>query len=193
MRLGHTLPDGVGGLAGALAVLDGLRRRAATGEGAYYDVSQLEAYVALSGEDVAQVATTGVEPAWCSAGGVYRCRGGDQWVAVDGPPVTVDADRTKEEVTAELQAAGVAAFGVLTPTDLVADAHLAARGYLAHPSFGGTVVALPGSALVADPPLVRLGARAPRFGEHTRELVAWLGYPATAIDRFVADGVLYEQ
>ena len=33
LRLGHTLPDGVGGLVGTLAALDGLRRRDLTGEG----------------------------------------------------------------------------------------------------------------------------------------------------------------
>ncbi|HLK45470.1 MAG TPA: CoA transferase, partial [Acidimicrobiales bacterium] len=56
LRLGHTLPDGVGGLAGALAVLRGLRLRAETGTGWYFDVAQLEAYAALSGEDVLRVA-----------------------------------------------------------------------------------------------------------------------------------------
>ena len=52
LRLGHTLPDGVGGLVGALAALRGLRERATTGRGGWFDVSQLEAYVALSGEEL---------------------------------------------------------------------------------------------------------------------------------------------
>ena len=52
LRLGHTLPDGVGGLVGALAALRGLRERDERGVGGWFDVSQLEAYVALSGEDL---------------------------------------------------------------------------------------------------------------------------------------------
>jgi crotonobetainyl-CoA:carnitine CoA-transferase CaiB-like acyl-CoA transferase len=137
------------------------------------------------------VAETGAEPEWCSAGGVYRCRGEDEWVAVDGPPVRVDPSRPKEEVAAELQARGVPAFPVLAPPDLVSDAHLAARGYLARPTFDGRAVTLPGSAVVADPPLVRIGARAPRFGEHTRAVAASLGYSAREVDALIDAGVLY--
>jgi crotonobetainyl-CoA:carnitine CoA-transferase CaiB-like acyl-CoA transferase len=191
LRLGHTLPDGVGGLAGALAVLIGLRLRAETGAGSYFDISQLEAYAALSGEDIAEVAATGAEPAWCSDGGVYRCSGDDAWVAVDGGPVEVDASRTKEEVAASLQAAGVGAFPVLGPLDLVTDAHLAARGYLARPVFDGRTVALPGSAIVSDPPLVHFGDAAPRFGEHTRAIAASLGYSGPEVDALIESGVLY--
>jgi len=219
MRLGHTLPDGVGGLAGALAVLGGLRRRVETGGGSSYDVSQLETYAAMAGEDVLAVSATGVEPGRRGNAspdrrvqGVYRCLGVDQWVAVAvdrgsevdvlgrllGGPADLDAalacftaSRTKEDATGALQAAGIAAFSVLTPGDLVDDPQLAWRGYLKRPSFDGVVVPLPGSAIVSNPSLVRFGERAPRFGEHTREVVRSLGYDDDAIERLTASGVLH--
>ncbi len=89
MRLGHALPDGVGGLAGALAALRGLRRRDATGRGGWFDVSQLEVYTAISGEDIA--AASGGKPIPRVGNrsrhegvvqGVFRCAGDDQWIAL---------------------------------------------------------------------------------------------------------------
>jgi crotonobetainyl-CoA:carnitine CoA-transferase CaiB-like acyl-CoA transferase len=52
MRLGHALPDGIGGVVGALAALRGLREREERGHGGWFDLSQLESYAAMSGEDV---------------------------------------------------------------------------------------------------------------------------------------------
>jgi crotonobetainyl-CoA:carnitine CoA-transferase CaiB-like acyl-CoA transferase len=89
LRLGHTLPDGVGGLAGTLAALDGLRRRNLTGKGGRYDLSQLEAYCAMSGEELLEssvlhhdVAPRGNHGTAANPHGVYPCRGDDQWVAL---------------------------------------------------------------------------------------------------------------
>jgi crotonobetainyl-CoA:carnitine CoA-transferase CaiB-like acyl-CoA transferase len=88
LRLGHTLPDGVGGLAGTLAALDGLRRRNLTGRGGRYDLSQLEAYCAMSGEGLLEssvvdqdVERRGNRGTAADPHGVYPCRGDDQWVA----------------------------------------------------------------------------------------------------------------
>ncbi len=89
LRLGHTLPDGVGGLVGTLAALDGLRRRDRTGKGGRYDLSQLEAYCALSGEELLASSVRGRDQPrrgnrgnGVSPHGVYPCRGDDQWVAL---------------------------------------------------------------------------------------------------------------
>jgi crotonobetainyl-CoA:carnitine CoA-transferase CaiB-like acyl-CoA transferase len=89
LRLGHTLPDGVGGLLGTLAALDGLRRRTLTGRGARYDLSQLEGYCALSGEELLESSVTGQDVVargnhgnGGAPHGVYPCRGADQWVAL---------------------------------------------------------------------------------------------------------------
>ena len=59
MRLGHALPDGVGGIVGALAALRGLRERDERGVGGWFDLSQLESYVAASGEDILAASMTG--------------------------------------------------------------------------------------------------------------------------------------
>ena len=89
LRLGHTLPDGVGGLVGTLAALDGLRRRGLTGKGGRYDLSQLEAYCALSGEELLAASVQGRDQLrrgnrgnGVSPHGVYPCRGDDQWIAL---------------------------------------------------------------------------------------------------------------
>ena len=89
LRLGHTLPDGVGGLVGTLAALDGLRRRNATGKGGRYDLSQLEAYCAMSGEELLASSVSAQDiPRRGNQGndvcphGVYPCRGDDQWIAL---------------------------------------------------------------------------------------------------------------
>ncbi len=89
LRLGHTLPDGVGGLVGSLAALDGLRRRDLTGKGGRYDLSQLEAYCALSGEELLAASVQGRDQPrrgnrgnGVSPHGVYPSRGSDQWIAI---------------------------------------------------------------------------------------------------------------
>ncbi len=89
LRLGHTLPDAVGGLLGTLAVLRGLRERSQPGEASRFDLSQLEAYSALSGEAVLASSVLGVDiersgnqsptVAWQ---GVCQCIGEDEWVGV---------------------------------------------------------------------------------------------------------------
>jgi crotonobetainyl-CoA:carnitine CoA-transferase CaiB-like acyl-CoA transferase len=210
LRLGHTLPDGAGGLAGALAALRGLRERDARGgTGGWFDVSQLEAYVALSGEELL-VASMSDEPLARlgnrsrsgAVQGVFPCAGDDAWVAIrvanerdlqrladvaDQPAlvstalaVPRDDDAVeamigaftrgldKHEAARRLQAVGLESFAVLTPAELVDDAHLDARGFFLDVPYDDRLLRLPGSPLhgLADP-----GGRAPRFGEHTRAVL----------------------
>ena len=89
LRLGHTLPDGVGGLVGALAALRGLRERDDRGVGGWFDVSQLEAYAAVSGEDLLLAATSqqtlermGNRSRYGVLQGVFPCSGDDEWLAL---------------------------------------------------------------------------------------------------------------
>jgi crotonobetainyl-CoA:carnitine CoA-transferase CaiB-like acyl-CoA transferase len=208
LRLGHTLPDGTAGLAGALAALRGLRERAESGTGGWFDLSQLEAYTAMSGEDLLlasisgqQLPRIGNRSRYGAIQGVYPCRGHDEWIAIrlvdqhdlsqlekatglSGLPSALPAspsdhdvidarissytlNHDKHELTARLQNAGVEAFAVLKPPELVADGHLRRHGFLLEVPFEDSRVALPGSPLHADPPLVNPHGPAPGFGEHT--------------------------
>jgi crotonobetainyl-CoA:carnitine CoA-transferase CaiB-like acyl-CoA transferase len=89
LRLGHALPDGVGGVVGALAALRGLRERNERGCGGWFDLSQLEAYSALSGEDILaasmlgeSLSRIGNRSRQVPVQGIFPCRGEDQWVAI---------------------------------------------------------------------------------------------------------------
>lgn len=98
MRLGHTLPDATGGLIGALAALRGLRRQMTTGSGGWFDISQLEAYVAMAGELVIDATRKAREPDLVGnrsrskvIQGVFPCKGEDEWIAIR---IESDADCT---------------------------------------------------------------------------------------------------
>ncbi len=61
-KLGAAMPDGISGLNGALAVLAGLARRDATGEGLHVDISMLESFAAIGGEAFLVASETGIAP-----------------------------------------------------------------------------------------------------------------------------------
>jgi crotonobetainyl-CoA:carnitine CoA-transferase CaiB-like acyl-CoA transferase len=214
LRLGHTLPDGVGGLVGALAALRGLRERDERGVGGWFDVSQLEAYTAISGEDLlladsgCALDRRGNRSRYGALQGVFRCVGEDDWVAIRladqsdverlaelaglpglgavGATMARDDDAAealiagytvhhdKHELAARMQAAGIEAFPALTPPELLGDAHLDARGFFIDVPLDGCEVRLPGSPLHG---LVDPAGRAPRFGEHTDEVLARVREP----------------
>jgi crotonobetainyl-CoA:carnitine CoA-transferase CaiB-like acyl-CoA transferase len=193
LRLGHPLPDGVGGLAGAYAAIRGLRERDVRGFGGWFDVSQLETYVAMSGEDLVDrgpVPRIGNRSRWGVRQGVYPCRGDEEWIAVrldgdadveaftaatgvdacnDAALAAFTAGRDRLEVTRLLQDAGIEAFPALKPADLIGDPQLRHRGYLLEVPFRGETIVLPGSPFfgLADPT-----GRVPRFGEHTQPVLA---------------------
>ena len=216
LRLGHTLPDGVGGLVGTYAALVGLRRRAETGSGCYLDVSQLEAYCALSGEELlAHAAGAGPDrgpdegDAVDPEPGVYPCRGEDEWVVIaprsrveseaarallgdpgQGTPRTAAHD--KVALSAALQRLGVPAFAVLRADELVADPQLVARRYFVPVRFGDRTVALPGSALRGRPELVDPHGLPPAFGADTAAVLHHdLGLSATVLEKLAADGAIF--
>lgn len=89
LRLGHTLPDATGGLIGALAALRGLRNNLESGAAGWFDVSQLEAYVAMAGEGIlAASRSDGGDPLVGNRSrigafqGVFPCMGDDNWIAL---------------------------------------------------------------------------------------------------------------
>lgn len=63
LRVGYPVCDTLGGLFGAFAVSAALVRRAATGQGAFLDVSMLESTISALGWPVSNYLLAGVEPA----------------------------------------------------------------------------------------------------------------------------------
>ena len=137
--------------------------------------------------------------------GVFPCRGEDQWIAIrlDGtddvarfaaasqtdPAAFADPDRAepamaaftrpwdKHDLAARLQALGLEAFPALDANELLADPHLAARGYFLDVAVGDRVCKVPGTPLVATPAMADPRFPAPRPGEHSdrirKTIEAW--------------------
>ena len=100
-------------------------------------------------------------------------------------------ERDADEIAEQLQAAGVAAAPVLSPLMLAGDAHLAARGFF----LSYTHADLESPARTARPawrmhrrPIEAVRA-APRFGEHSREVLGEVGYSEAEIDALEAAGI----
>jgi CoA:oxalate CoA-transferase len=62
LRVGYPVCDTIGGLAGAFAIVAALLRQRTAGEGAFLDVSMLEATLSAMGWPVSNFLTAGVEP-----------------------------------------------------------------------------------------------------------------------------------
>ncbi len=95
---GFSLTDHLSGLAGAVAVLEGIEHAARTGQGLEVDLSQYELGLALMAPGIVEHLVNGVTPvpagnrhpfgAWAPHN-IYRASGGDKWVAI---AVRGDAD-----------------------------------------------------------------------------------------------------
>ena len=194
LRLGHAFPDATGGLAGALAALRGLRNLLSSGQGGWYDISQLEVYAAMSGEGILEatrhgrgIERVGNGSRFGALQGVFPCRGEDQWIAIrlenDADHASLaqvmgiaPADLTeaaiakytrphdKAQLAARLQAEGLQTFPALNAHELAADPHLAARGYFLTVTAGPASHAMPGTPLVATPRMADATRPAPRPG-----------------------------
>ena len=87
--LGTVLPDPLSGTAASLAILEALYYRQRTGRGQHIDLSMSEAFANLIPEAVVDysrngrpMAPLGNRDPYKAPQGVYRCRGGDHWVAI---------------------------------------------------------------------------------------------------------------
>jgi crotonobetainyl-CoA:carnitine CoA-transferase CaiB-like acyl-CoA transferase len=90
------LPDPLGGLVGAFAVMMALETRELTGNGQYIDLSQVEATSVFLGKEIIEYQLTGHTPARMgnrhavfAPHNAYPCQGKDEWVTI---AVTTDEE-----------------------------------------------------------------------------------------------------
>jgi crotonobetainyl-CoA:carnitine CoA-transferase CaiB-like acyl-CoA transferase len=98
---------------------------------------------------------------------------------------------SKQELMDRCEALGLPFAPIATPEDLFEDPHLNASGGLTPVTLlNGEKTKVP--ALPVEMAGQRFGTRldVPHVGEHTREVLAGLGYDAAAIDRLVGGGVV---
>lgn len=207
------LPDPIGGVTAAAAVVAALNRREATGRGAFVERSMHESGVSLVGEFLVERQLGGnpqpmgnAHPAHAYSA-VLRTRGEDEWIAVtcktEAERETLEeildgdaSDHDKHDLTERLQAAGIAAGPVTIAPDILADPHVSARRYfvrLEREDLPSTP--MPGSPMVIDGDFERSYWHvAPRLGEHNRQVLEdWLGYEAHVTARLERDGVLVDR
>ena len=90
------------------------------------------------------------------------------------------ADKTKLDVAREAQRRGLPATPVLEPTEVLENEHIAARGTFATlPVGGGQEAKVPMGFVFVDGERATVQGGPPEVGEHTDEVLASLGSPAT--------------
>ena len=104
------------------------------------------------------------------------------------------ASRTKVEAAAALSAAGLASGPCLTPPEVIADPHVAARDMLVEVARTDDVdepILVPGNPVKMSAVAEGPESRVPWLGEHTDEvLVAELGLGDADIAKLRAEGVI---
>jgi crotonobetainyl-CoA:carnitine CoA-transferase CaiB-like acyl-CoA transferase len=88
-KQGLALPDACGGVLGTVALLGALWQRWASGLPVHVDLSQLETFLTLGGDQVLEASDTGNQASRVGARsrfdaptGVYRCAGDDAWAVL---------------------------------------------------------------------------------------------------------------
>jgi len=96
---------------------------------------------------------------------------------------------THDELDAALRAEGCIFSFYASPPEVLADGATVANGYaMPHPSH--PTLRLSAAPAQFDDELPRVRRPAPAIGEHTREILAELGYPSDEIEQFLADGTV---
>jgi crotonobetainyl-CoA:carnitine CoA-transferase CaiB-like acyl-CoA transferase len=206
----------------AFAVLAALRMRDRTGRGGLIEFPQSENVLHDIGEYFLSWQLTGVEPAILGNSdqhmvqGVFPAAGEDRWVALslrsdaeravldqlvagDGLQTGQIAEWTRgqdaTELVARLQAVGIPAGEVLSENRVLADPHLAARGWFrtrSHPAVG--THRYPGHPWRADGVELRYGRPLPGFGADNDYVYrTLLGYDEETYADLVRRGLVTEE
>ena len=207
------LPDAIGGVSGAAAVVTALNRRRETGTGAFVELSLHEAGVSFHG-DVMLDKQLGHDPKPIgndhpahAFSAVLPTRGEDEWIAVSCrtederekfASIVYDGTQNidKHELTAALQAAGIAAGPVNITPDFLADEQVEARKFFVELTRNGQPnMSFPGNPIIIDGKFDRSDWKtAPLLGEHNYEiLTGWVGYDEEVVDRLLREGVIAER
>jgi crotonobetainyl-CoA:carnitine CoA-transferase CaiB-like acyl-CoA transferase len=101
------------------------------------------------------------------------------------------ARHTRDELDAALRAEGCIFSFYASPPEVLADPAVAANGYAPNHPVHPTL-RLSAAPAQFDDELPAVRRRAPAVGEHSREILAELGYAAGEIERFLADRVVVE-
>jgi hypothetical protein len=165
-------------------------------------VPLVEVATAVTAEQVIRYSRDGELLGRRGEGGVYRCAGDDEWVAVAraADPLEPDeraawaATRSAPDAAAELLAHGVPAAAMVPAFAVLDDPQLRARNYfepITHPVAGEHEYPTWPVRFSSGPE--RYWHRpAPMLGQHNEEVLTELGYDAEAIDRLRAEHVIGE-
>jgi crotonobetainyl-CoA:carnitine CoA-transferase CaiB-like acyl-CoA transferase len=207
------LPDAVGGVTAAAAVVTALNRRAETGIGALVEVSLHEASVSFNGDFLVEKQLGGDpkpigngHPAH-SYSDLLRTQGDDEWIAIS---CRTDAEQEtlqeivlgrdssgfdKHDLAAQLQAAGIAAGPVNITPDFLDDPQVLARRFFVQLERSDLApTPFPGSPMVINGDIDHTEWHAaPRLGEHNREVLEdWLGYEPKETERLMREGIIVQ-
>jgi crotonobetainyl-CoA:carnitine CoA-transferase CaiB-like acyl-CoA transferase len=194
--------DPMVGTHAALALVAALEHRDRTGAGQLLEVPLVEVATAVTAEQVIRYAIDGELLGRRGEGGVYRCTGDDEWVAVAlaADPLTPDeraawtATRSAPAAAAELLAQGIPAAAMVPAFEALDDPQMKARRFfepLAHPVVGEHEYPT-WPMRFSNGPERYWQTPAPMLGQHNDDVLHELGCSDEEIERLRAEHVIGE-
>jgi crotonobetainyl-CoA:carnitine CoA-transferase CaiB-like acyl-CoA transferase len=192
--------DPMVGAHAALAVVAALEHRTRTGEGRLVEVPLVEVATAVTADQVIRYAIDGTLLGRRGEGGVYRCRGDDEWVAIDldGDPMPPAEravwceTRSPDEAARDALAQGVAAAAMVPGYATLDDPQMRARGFFEqvdNPEVGSQHYPTWPVRLSGGPERIWT-APAPTLGQDTADVLRALGVADDELARLEAEHVI---